>query len=427
MPDLRHQPGRRAAAALIVGAVAAAAMTAAAPATPPTESAIDYARPVVERDAWQGFCARLGLEREQQIIADVLFSDYATSLQEIAAEADARAEAAGRSRLRDAVTGRIHLQPDEFRALRATVMLEYRPCIPWADEQFRTLLASARSLLVEEQTARLDAAERELRRRTLLHPRRRESGTREYAGDGVDLLELAAEARAEDGELAALPASALAGILADYEHRLDALLDETTADYFVARLDHRIGGIRRDRAAMGEGQRRAIEVWERLDDLNRGTVGRIAAAAEGAGGAEAADRWRRRFDEACFPWLFGPQAPDRQHDWLRRQELDEEAARRIGAAFDSYRRRRWELAREAIDIMLRARRDHRCLIHSMMRAADITDPACQRLYEQLLRNSGALTKLEGDTAEAVEAALDEDQRQAMRQAMRRSIRSSRRR
>ncbi|MHC5023622.1 MAG: hypothetical protein ACYTGG_06885, partial [Planctomycetota bacterium] len=302
----------------------------------------------------------------------------------------------------------------ELRELRIAVLEAYASALPEASALLDRLLADIHELLVDDQRGAAAIAERALRRRLLLHPRQEGRLDQSYAGDGVDVLELVAEAQRRGGELEALRAGTIAGLLSDYELLLDSLLAESGAAWFDGRLRLRMARISRDASVMQREEGRELERWRRLDELNRRTVEQIGRIAADELGAAAQQRWLDRFDGACYPWLLGRDVVDRQLDWIRRHVDDAATVQQAEAVWSDYDAQRRALARRTIKIMRRGRVELRAMLYPMMDPVDPGDSTRRELYQEMLKNSGEQTTLETDARGRLEALLDPSQRQRMR-------------
>ena len=263
----------------------------------------------------------------------------------------------------------------------------------------------------------LAQAVRELHRNLLLHPRQASRDFQEYAVEGVDVLLLAENAKAQSGELHALAPDAIHNVLAEYERELDALLLRQAAAHRDGKLARKIATIEKDTAAIRDLDQAALTRWKELYQLNLRAVRQIGDIAASSLGEDARRKWLDRFDQASFTWLYPRRRPDRQIDWIRQQSLPADPREQAEATYENYLNRRRELSRQAIDIMLRARLEFQTMVYSMMDPASIDDGASRGLYEELLKNSGEQANLDSITAAALETLLNSTQREAMRKAL----------
>ena len=90
------------------------------------ESARDFLVPTIDRTQYAIFCRRLGLDREQQLVADLVFGDYQAALAQLIEEVDQRAEEAGRRTVAEAVAGRRRVAAEELKRLRLAPARNWR-------------------------------------------------------------------------------------------------------------------------------------------------------------------------------------------------------------------------------------------------------------------------------------------------------------
>ncbi len=380
------------------------------------EAAKDFIEPRVSRPQYLLMYRQLGLDSGQRSIAELMFSDYTTTLDDLARRLDEQAVAAGSKTVHDAMMGKSRLAADELRAKRVGVLKVYQQGLPAIDHALDDLLSGLESVLTPDQTMLFEPARRELLRDVYLHPRQTGSDFQEYAGDGVDVLMLYADATKDDGELKGLDSSTCQAILNDYELRLDALLAQSAREYRNAKLSRKIAGIEKDNAAMHDLDQAALARWKDLFQLNQKTVREIGAIAATSLGASAQQKWLDRFDQASFKWLYPRRKPDRQIDWMRRESLPAETMAKADAIYDGYIAKRRELSRQAIDIMLRARIEFQTMLYSMMDPTNIDDRVRRGLYEELLKNTGEQANAETNASGALEGLLTASQRESMRKA-----------
>jgi hypothetical protein len=406
--SFRSIPRQVALAIFLAGLSLAAGVASAA------ETARDVVRPVLTRPQFALYASAVTMTRDQQMIADLVFGDYVSDLESLLDLADERAEAAGRSRVDRALAGKLRVPPAELREMRIGVLETYAAAVPEASALFEKLLSDLRELLLQEQRGAAANAERMLRRRVLLQPRQEGRLDQSYAGDGVDLLELVDEASRRGGELEAMRAGRLDGLLSDYATLLDALLVDSGAEWFERRLRLRMARVSRDDDAIRREEARGLEPWRRIDELNRRTAEQIGRIAAEDLGAAAQQRWLDRFDRACYPWLLGRDVVDRQADWIRRNVEDPETVRHAESIWSTYDAARRALARRTIAIMRRGRVELRAVLYPMMEPVNPGDSARRDLYQDLLKNSGEQTTLETDARGRLEALLEGSQRQRLR-------------
>lgn len=379
----------------------------------------DYIEPRLTRQQFAAFTRQLELGSDQRSFIELMFGDYNAALDELTADLEAKANAAGLKTVQEALAGRARIVPDDLRAKRVAVLKIYQQGWEIIDQEYDNLIAGVRALLTDEQAGRFPHALRELRRTVYLHPRQADRDFQEYAGDGVDVLQLVEGALGAGGELQPLGEPPLQAALASYEQRLDDLLASTATEHRNDKLLRKIATLEKNDAAIRQLNERLIARWKQLYQLNLTTVQEIAQIAGENLGEDARQRWLERFDQACFPWLFPRRDPDRQIEWVRQQSLDAETLQKAEAIYEQYARRQREVSRQAIDIMLRARLEHQTILYAMMDSKSLDERLRRGLWEQLLKNSGELTNLETTTSNSLEALLTSAQRDALRKAMQR--------
>lgn len=393
------------------------AIFVATPGATAQDSVYDYIKPRINRDQFAVYCGQLGIDKNQRGIIDLLYEDYATELTDFADKIDTRSRIAGRTRLENAFAGRISMRGGELRALRAKILGIYRECGPAADEMLHNFLAGIEGFLNEDQKQRLPAAQRELRRKIMLHPRQAGSRVFNYAGEGVDVLQLVEKASTETGgELLGIEDKAIDEILTRYELDLDATLRRTFADERRSRLEYSIEKLNQNVEAIAKIQKQLTEHWNALFELNRDTVKAIGEVIERHSGTFTRNLWEDRFNQVAFEWLYVPTLPDRQMDWIRSSELDPELVQKAEIMYSSYLAGRDGLQREAISLMVRARQERGVTLHPMSLPSEVQQNAGD-LHKDLLRNSGAKKNHDTRYAGEFESLLNAEQRKLMRRAL----------
>lgn len=412
---------------LLIAACSIAMMAghAGAQSTSAGQSAADYLKPIVTQRQFTDLIRPLELSREQRMIVELVYEDYREHVEQAKREHDREADARGRRIVADALSGRRLIPPDELRHHRLEVLRVYRTLPATAHELAEQLVADLRSVLVADQRPKLDEQMATLRRMLYLHPRHLSRTDYEYAGEGVDVLRLVEEARHHDGkddgkdggELAGVPMDALAPVLQEYETELDALVRRTAVSHAEIAIDARMARIARDDRAAREAERRSLEQWRSLYELNQRTVDRIGELATTHAGDEAARKWQRRFERETFAWMFTPTRPDRIYEWMVNEPLDDERLDEAAAIREDYQSDRWPLLREAADIMIRSRSEFETVVYSMMDPSELRGTP-RSLYRELLLNSGRLASVESRAVAELESLLDDDERRRMRRAVR---------
>jgi hypothetical protein len=385
----------------------------APPAQAAGETAIDYLEPRADRQAYAELLEDLGVTPDERLIVDFLYSDYATELQDLADRVDARAEDAGRQRVQDALAGKLLIDTAELRELRLAVLRVYADSWTETDALLDGLIEETRALVMRSEDD-FEAALRGFRRAVYLHPRRSDDRDESYVGHGVDVAELVAAARAPGAELEALDPADLDAALAGWVSRIDAYIIGNAAADRQGRLDRAVARAERDRTAQHAVEAEALERWQQLYRVNEHAVQQVADVAGQRLGADAARRWRERFDRACFPWLHRRTRADQVYAWMLRSRLDDAVVAEARTVNEAYEVGRHELLRSAAGLVLRGRLEHGVVLSSRMSPTQLGDPAVRGLYQELLKNSGERKQLEDDTVAQLEALLTPGQRDQMR-------------
>lgn len=385
-----------------------------------SKSAAEFFEPVITHRQFSDLVRNLDLNREQRMLVELVFSDYADTIASLSQQADAEADTAGRQTILDAYSGRRLVDPSQLSRLRLDVLQVYRSYWQRIDRELSNLTDNLRSLLSDEQRPLLEVPLRQLRREMLLHPQQVGRNAYEYAGDGLDMLQLITEASRENGELHNLPKlqAALAEITTSYELQLDQLLTQTAADARDIRMEARIARIKRDPAAQRHTEEQSLQLWRQLYNLNHNTMHQVSQLLANTN-PEAQIRWERRFYQACFPWLYAPGPVDRRYQWITRQSLTDQQHADAAQIYQNFQTRRYELHQKAIKIMLTARNELQMVISAMMDQSQLTNPVALNLHQQLLHNSGELSSAEATATAELESLLSDNLRLALRRAMRR--------
>lgn len=381
-------------AALVAGGAYAAA-----------EYGVENLEPRVNREPFAALLDGLEIDDDGRMIADLLFSDYVSGLEAIAARIDEAQRAAGRDQLEQALSGRMVLTRDELRELRADVREVERGAFAESEQLAEELFVSIRDVLATDAAA-FDRSALAVRRDMHLAPRRMRRGDSSYAGDGLDLVRLVTEARA-GGELESVPTGQIDQLLDQYAASLDALLRDSARLWWNARLEAAVGGILDEIDLKADAEADIAREWNRHWALTNQYAEQIVTAAGDAGPA-----FRARFLAAAFPWLLSDTKPDRVNAWIQDRIADGETRASAAAIMDEYRVGRQPLVADAIDIIVRSRAEHSVLLDARM------DPLAlggrlRDLYQELLRNSGRRASVESDATASLEALLTQRERRQM--------------
>jgi len=391
----RHVPGLAILLNLLLPAMARAA------------DPVVQVEPLVTREAILAFIELLGMDREQRGVVEMTFSLYEADASALAQRTVEAQRAAGADRLDEARAGRALLDPAEVRRLRVAVKETERGAWASADALFEGLLSDIEILIDPTLAARSAQGFALLRRNAMLAPRRLASWDSGYAGEGMDLVALVAEARSAGAELAAADENALTAILGPYAQSLDAHLRQTWTEDREGRYQLAVARIERATDRVREEELEAIERWRAPFELNRSTAAAIGAVAQQAGGPAAAIAWQRRVDRAAFPWLYAGARPERQVAWIRASTVGNEVKSRAEQALVTYQAASDGVRQEAISLLVRARVEGRFIMGSEVDLAALPDRTAQDLYRELLQNSGRRAKLDDQAAAEIAAMLED--------------------
>ncbi len=378
------------------------------------ETARDYVQPYVTRVQYQELLESIDLDRDQQFIATAIYSDYANMIDDAVDAANQLAVDAGRDTVDAVLSGRVRMTADELRSLRVNVLKAHTTVWPTVDAALYDLLEGTQAILNSVQAQQADPVLLGLRRDLYLEPARMQQYSSEYAGEGVCLLDLVAEARTDGGELAGVDNRQLQQLLRTYEMQLDQVLPDVAAKLRQASVDRRLASIDRDDRAERAADARLLQPWQQLYDLNRRTAQAIAGLAADPADSQAL---MDRFHTACFPWLLDDALADRQYDWLSKQSLADPASSQIEQAYTLYRKQRRVLAESMIELIVDARLTLAVPMHPMMDPTDVPDDAAE-VYEQMIRITGEQKAARSQVRDAFNAALTTAQRKAMNRAVR---------
>jgi hypothetical protein len=383
------------------------------------ESAADLLQPRLRRVEFAAVVSRMELERDQQILVEMLFSDYASAWEELAAAADDRADQSGRRRLEEALTGRAPAQPDELRRLQVGVLEAYLEFMPQGDALLEQLFESLVSIVRDEQRPLVQRLTRDLRRQLWLAQRRQSESFYEYAGEGVDVARLIEEAARPGGELEGCEVE-LQPLIEEYAQRMDRWIVEVAPLDRAGVIRLRLARARGDAGAVRAQEQEALVRWRGQHELNRWAAAEAerVASLRTDWSKERAQRWRQRFNQACFPWLAGRTLPERQWHWIETKGPAGEVRQRAQRIYGTFVEQHRALVEEAIEMLLRARLELHRVVHPMSDPAELTAPPAQALHQAMLKNSGERSTLEAKTGHVLEAVLTPEDRERLRQALR---------
>ncbi len=369
--------------------------------------------PLVSRTAYAQLVEQLGADRDERGITDMLYADYSTSLEQLAANFDEAERVAGRDQLEDGLAGRVVLDLETLRALRIAVREATAPAFADADHLARVLFEDTEVILGIDAPV-FAVAIADLQLDMYLAPRRSREQDPTYAGDGVDLRQLISLATADGAEFAGWNAEDLRPWLDGWGQALRERLITDAEDEESIRRQLAIAMIQRDASSIGRLQREAIRYWKPGYDLSRRTAESIADQARTQLGENAAIRWMSRYHRACFPLLQSGTSPEDQLDWIGRRIEDSTILTEARTIVREHRGKRLVLCETAINLMLRARAEFGIMLHARTRPTSIDDNTTMELYRDLLRNSGELATLDRATSDALERLLTKNQRLQMK-------------
>lgn len=381
---------------------------------PGAESAQDYVQPFISRMQYQTLLDALGLDRDQKAIAEALYSDYAMLIEAGVEDAERQASAAGKDTVAAVLSGKQRATAIELRQMRSDVVKAYTSVWDTADIAMEHLLSGATAFLTSSQAAQAEPKLRDLRRAIHLAPLRDMRYSSDYAGEGVCLLDLVAEAQQPGGELTNVPRAPLASLLEQYEAALDGVILAEADDMRAAPVQKRIADIQRDDAAARNAQARMLQPWQQMYQLNRRTTGAIAQLITNP---VEKQNWLDRFDRACFPWLLEEDKIDQQMNWLNKQSIDGEAWAGLQNAYETYRAERRVLAQSMIEMIVNARLTMALALHPMMDPTAVPGEA-SGVYADMIKLTGRQKAVATTMNDVIRISLNESQRKAMNRAIR---------
>ena len=369
--------------------------------------------PRIDRQSFHQFISAAEPDRDTRMIADMVYTDYLSSLEALADRTDAAAVEAGRDRLNDALSGVVILDPAELRAIRAGVREATASAYSTAESLGVGLLNDV-ALLLPTDVPGLSTARRDLHRAFYLEPRRSAERDPLYAGDGVDLIALITSACAPGQEFDGLTVDHFEGLLSPYAIALESQLGSSSRALWETRHAYAIARIENDDDARTQLERDLIGLWEPHYALTMETAKQIQSYAETELDESVARRWMTRVHRACFPSLAGEHTPEDQLDWMRRMIDDSTAVAEAEVILGAYRGSALELWEEAVGLLVEARQRHGFVLHAQMSPTSFASGTARDLYQKLLRNSGHLSMLERRTGDDLGELLTRNQRLQMK-------------
>jgi hypothetical protein len=388
------------------------------------QSAAEVVQPAVEREHYEQLCRRLHLQREDRVISDAAFEQYAADLLTLRDGAQSAAETAGLDRVRQVVSGRGTATPAQLAAWELAVLEAFALAWPEADRLFDTLQRDLEMHLGSvPASSDLPGAMRSLRRETLLHPRQDGALHDEsYLGDGMDLIQLL-EHMAGSGQIPPLlgsgdaqgliqPGGPLGGILASYETQLDALLTQTWEAHRLSPLLRKRAQAATTKAGLARIEADDVDRWQSFLNLNRQSANQIGAALAAAVGAGAQAAWHQRVAEAMAPWLHKPEFSDAAWTWMT-SHLEGAALAEAEKVYASFVTARSAARKRAIDAIIAARTQSRTMMRPLAGSTTRSTAASPRVQQQLDAKFHELIALEASTRSKLLDLLSDEQRRAM--------------
>jgi len=382
------------------------------------ETADDLLQPRVSRETWGLVLRAADIDPETRLIAEMVYDSYVSDLWMLIEEADATAEDAGLARLRDADAGRLRIPFSELRTLRASVLASYAPFLRRLHEMNEAVFEDLATLLDDSARARIVPEVRA--RRRMMHLRSLEvlQNASDYAGDGLDLIALATEARSAGGPLAGVRPGAIDQALEGWAQGLDALLRFDGADRMVARLQWRVAGLLDDPDAERDAAAELMAHWRNQHELTWSAAMMIRDLVLADRGETVAAEWRTMVAAATFPWLYRDRRPDRQITWLRKHDLPEATAEAVAAIERRYHRRLDEIAAPLVERLVRARVEYGWPLQPRSELSELPVRGLRDLYQDLLRGTGELATLDAEISAELETAAGPSLGARMRRTVR---------
>ena len=365
--------------------------------------------PIVTRDAYMACCRQLGIQDEQMPIAEMLYEDYLSGLTALQETSIRRAKAAGADELDAAFQGQSSLRSDELRELRIAVMRSRELNWPEVDALQRMLIDGTIALGADADAAETQAAIQAMQRRAVQDHARRNSGSTEYAGEGFDLTDLAADER--EGLLSDVQGEGLSSILATWQSHVTQLMVMHGAQERAASIEQRIADIKRDPVAAKALMAERSERWRPLHEINVWAIESIAQLLLDSGTDE---EWRSKARIRQFPWLHADDIVDRTANWILRNG-DPQQQQRAAGVLEAYRVDRNTVRRDIETLVVKARLEDGIVLGS---PAAGRVPEAQEIQRAWLQTTGELQLLKGRAEDQLNAMLTQGQLAAVRRSLR---------
>ncbi|MCA9296927.1 MAG: hypothetical protein KC983_10420 [Phycisphaerales bacterium] len=388
------------------------------------DTALEYFVPIATRGDYVDYCRTTHVTDDQRLILDMLFTDYASSIEALADATDAAADAAGRARVAEAFSGRRRVSTEELTALRAAVTQSYLDAMPEVDSLFDRLLGDLAGMLDESQRADAQAATRTMRRIVWSRGRSLRSETPEYGGEGVDLTAIWADF-SERKECATVAGPQMAALLAQYERDVDAYLRQFARADRDDELQRRIADIKSDEDARKAAEQRLVSRWQQWFALHQKSIESIATTLASAADEATARDWRERCYEEMFPDLVTSRSAELVARWVI-DNVDPTRSAQAQKILDSYQRDQSTITSAIRALHIRARNELGRVVHAMVDPASLGDGTSRKIYEELLRLTGQQSTEDARLVESMRALLSPDEREAMTKFVRKEARQARR-
>jgi len=378
-----------------------------------TASDLELIQPRADRSDYQILIGPEELNRDLRGITEMLFRTYVVDLTALAERIGRQADAAGRREVEEALAGRRRIDPAELRQMRADVRRVELDVWEPAQRLLEDLVVNTKLILSADEEA-FEARLRQFRRSVFLAPLQAFAVDAAYAGEGLDLLELLDEAF-QASELGAFDPQGIADDLAAYEKSLDQHLQREAAAWYRSRLLLAVARVERDDEAIRAEEGELVALWRNAWTLQQQYASRIGQHIEARAGAAARLRWDDRVEQSSFPWLYAASRPERQYRWIAQNRIvDADVKRQADAIILAHRQDYRELAREAIDLILRSRLEMGLLLSARTDPSTLRDRQAQGVLRDLLQNSGRRSHRDDQTSQALEALLPDRLRAQMR-------------
>jgi hypothetical protein len=373
-------------------------------------------QPHCTRQAYADFCQAIGTPSSQRAVIDMVWLDYAQSIDTLLQEASDTANTQGRQRVLDALDGKIRLSGEEIATLRIAVLESTAQWQPRALSLADQLLDSTLLAIDTNSDGSTRRATQAIRRTMLLHVLQDGAGRRGYAGEGLDMIQLITAQQRSGESLEGTDALQIARIAASWAAEMDSFLTTTFGARQESQLKRRIALIGRDGAKLSTIAHEDLVRWARQQEINQEVIDAIDAIL--AGDASRQWRWRGQVKMMMYPWLYRIDEVDGLYEWIVGYSDDEALQQQAATRYETYRQHREAMRDTTIALLLRGRRDHSIDLHDAS-----TPPPMSRQIQQLknrvLQASGEQSMLTRRGVDDFDAMLGESRRSAAHRYARR--------